>query len=411
MPVFDVVIVGGGQAGAHAAISLRGMGFAGTIAIVSDEPDLPYERPPLSKEYLSGEKTRENLLFRDVQTWNSLGVELLLSRRVVAIDARSGRLMAEDGVEIAFGKMIWAAGGEPRPLRCSGHDLAGVHFVRRRSDVDRILAELPNIRHVTAIGGGYIGLEVAAVLAKQGKKVTVLEAQDRVLARVAGEPLSRFFEQEHRGHGVDIRLGCMVDAIEGRDGRACGVHLATGERVAADMIIAAIGIDPAIDPLAAAGADCSNGVRVDDFCKTSLPGIYAVGDCAEHRNPFAGGDWVRLESVQNANDQAMVAAKSICGNEEPYRAIPWFWSNQYDIKLQTAGLSQGYDDCVVRGDPATRAFSVIYLRGGRMVALDSVNSVRDYTHGKALIAAGVHVTPGRLADPATPLRSHLQKKE
>jgi 3-phenylpropionate/trans-cinnamate dioxygenase ferredoxin reductase subunit len=308
-----------------------------------------------------------------------------------------------DGETIGYGSLIWATGGKPRRLACTGGDLIGVHTVRTRADVDRMIAELPDVQRVAVIGGGYIGLEAAAVLAKLGRQVTVLEAQDRVLARVAGEPLSRFFEGEHRAHGVEIHLGVAVDAILGED-RVTGVRLAGGETVPAEMAIVGIGIDPAVAPLLDAGATGANGVAVDDQCRTSLPDVFAVGDCALHANRFAGDRLIRLESVQNANDQATVAAKTILGIEAIYDAVPWFWSNQYDLKLQTVGISAGYDSTVMRGDPAARSFSLIYLRAGRVIALDCVNATKDYVQGRKLVIEAATIDPARLADPDTPLK-------
>ena len=291
----------------------------------------------------------------------------------------------------------------PRRLACPGGDLTGVHTVRTRADVDRMIAELPEVRRVAVIGGGYIGLEAAAVLAKLGRQVVVLEAQDRVLARVAGEPLSRFFEEEHRAHGVEIRLGVTVEAIAG-DTRVTGVRLADGERIDAEMAIVGIGIDPAVAPLLDAGANGGNGVLVDGQCRTSLPDIFAVGDCALHANRFAEDRCIRLESVQNANDQATIAAKTIVGIEAGYDAVPWFWSNQYDLKLQTVGISTGHDAAILRGDPATRSFSLVYLRGGRVVALDCVNATKDYVQGRKLVLDAAAIDPSRLADAAVPLK-------
>ena len=242
------------------------------------------------------------------------------------------------------------------------------------------------------------------MLTKLGKHVTVLEAQDRVLARVAGEQLSRFYEAEHRAHGVEIRLGVTVDVIEGADDKVTGVRLADGEIVPADMVIVGIGIVPEVAALIAAGAEGGNGVAVDRHCRTSLADIYAIGDCALHANDFADGAPIRLESVQNANDQATCVAKAICGDSQPYHAIPWFWSNQYDLKLQTVGLSIGYDRTVLRGDPAARSFSLVYLKAGKVVALDCVNATRDYVQGRALILAGAAPDPARLADPAQVLK-------
>ncbi len=402
MSRYDVLVVGAGHAGAQAAIALRQNKFEGSIAILGDEPELPYERPPLSKEYLSGEKGFERLLIRPAAFWEERRVTMLPGRTVAAVDP-AGRSVTAGGETIGYGSLIWAAGGKPRRLACAGGDLTGIHTVRTRADVDAMLAELPQVTRVAVIGGGYIGLEAAAVLAKLGKHVTVLEAQDRVLARVAGAPLSRFFEAEHRAHGVAMRLGVQVECIEGA-GRVSGVRLADGEVMPAEMAIVGIGIEPAVGPLLAAGATGGNGVLVDAQCRTSLADVFTVGDCALHVNRFAGDNAVRLESVQNATDQATVAAKTIAGIEASYDAVPWFWSNQYDLKLQTVGISAGHDATIVRGDPATRSFSVIYLRGGRVIALDCVNMTRDYVQGRRLVVEGVAADPARLADPDTPLK-------
>jgi 3-phenylpropionate/trans-cinnamate dioxygenase ferredoxin reductase subunit len=289
-------------------------------------------------------------------------------------------------------------------LTCAGAEAPNVHGVRRRGDVDAMMAKLDSVSHVTVIGGGYIGLEAAAVLTKFGKKVVLLEALDRVLARVAGEELSRFYEADHRAHGVDLRTGARMDHIEVTDGQATAVIMADGERIATDMIIVGIGIIPETGPLIAAGAVGGNGVDVDEFCRTSLPDIYAVGDCAAHENGFARGARMRLESVQNANDQAKTAVAHILGKEEPYHAVPWFWSNQYDLKLQTVGLSTGYDQTIVRGDPATRSFSVIYLKAGKLLAIDAVNAVKDYVQGRAHVVAGAILDQAQLADASIPLK-------
>ncbi|HEY0623140.1 NAD(P)/FAD-dependent oxidoreductase [Sphingomonas sp.] len=401
---YDVVIVGAGHGGAQAAIALRQAKFEGSIAIIGEEPELPYERPPLSKEYFSGEKAFERILIRPAAFWEERKVDMLLGRRVVSVDPEGHRVVTADGESIGYGHLIWAAGGAPRRLGCSGNDAAGVHTVRTRADADRMTAELHQVTRAVVIGGGYIGLEAAAVLAKAGKQVVLLEALDRVLARVAGEPLSRFFEAEHRAHGVDVRLGVAVDCIESEGGKATGVRLKDGEVIAAEMVIVGIGIVPAVESLIAAGAEGGNGVAVDGHCRTSLPDVFAIGDCALHANAFADGMPVRLESVQNANDQATVAAKTIAGIEAHYDAVPWFWSNQYDLKLQTVGLSTGHDASVVRGDPATRSFSVIYLREGQVIALDCVNATKDYVQGRKLVVERMAIDPVRLADAGTPLK-------
>lgn len=402
---FDVLIVGGGHGGAQAAMALRQQKFEGTIAIVGEEPELPYDRPPLSKEYLSGDKAWERLVFRDADAWAARDVTMLLGRRVGKVDSAAHLVTTDDGATFGYGTLIWATGGAPRMISCAGHHLSGVHSVRNRADVDQMMRELPDVREVVVIGGGYIGLEAASVLSKLGKKVTVLETMDRVLARVAGEPLSRFYEAEHRAHGVDVRLGVSAACITEENGRVSGVELIDGAVVPAQMVIVGIGIIPAVQPLIEAGAEGGNGVRVDGQCRTSLPDIFAIGDCAEHSNPYADGAFIRLESVQNANDQAVIVAKAIMGGSDSYNAVPWFWSNQYDLKLQTVGLSTGYDRIVQRGDPATRAFSLVYLKDGAVIALDCVNVVRDYAQGRALVTGRVHADPDKLADPEVSLKS------
>jgi 3-phenylpropionate/trans-cinnamate dioxygenase ferredoxin reductase subunit len=404
---FDAVIVGSGHGGAQAAIALRQLKFEGNIAILGRETELPYERPPLSKEYLAGEKPFERLLIRPASFWEERSVALVTGAEVVAVDAEKRSVTAADGRSFGYERLIWATGGNPRRLTCSGHDLRGVHSVRSRADVDLMKEELASATRAVVIGGGYIGLEAAAVLSKLGKQVVLLEALDRVLARVAGEPLSRFYEAEHRRHGVDVRLGAAVECIEERGGRAVAVRLASGEFVPADLVIVGIGIVPAVEPLAAAGARAPNGVEVDEHCRTSLPGIYAVGDCALHANGHAGGAKVRIESVQNANDQASTAARHICGQPQPYEAVPWFWSNQYDLRLQTVGLTAGHDEIVLRGDPAARSFALVYLRNGQVTALDCVNATKDYVQGRALILSRAQIPRTALADAAVPLKEML----
>lgn len=402
----DVVIVGTGHAGAAAAIALRQGGFKGSIVMIGEEPEMPYERPPLSKEYFAGEKTFDRLALRPARYWEEQRVELRPGRRVVAVDPIERSVSFAGGDSLHYNDLIWAAGGHPRRITCAGCDLSGVHVVRNRADIDRIRAELDAVARVAVIGGGYIGLEAAAVLTKLGKPVVLLEALDRVLARVAGVELSRFFEAQHRAHGVDVRTSAVVESLPGEGGRVAGVRLATGEVIAAQMVIVGIGILPAVEPLIAAGAAGGNGVRVDSQCRTSLDHVYAIGDCALHENRFAGGTAIRLESVQNAGDQATVVAKALLGNPVSYESVPWFWSNQYDLRLQTVGLSLGHDQTVLRGDPATKSFSVVYLREGRVIALDCVNAARDYVQGRKLVTERLSVDPHQLRNPAIPLKQH-----
>ena len=376
-------------------------GFEGSILMIGRDSEPPYERPPLSKEYLAGEKAFERMLIRPAGFWAERRVELMLETNVGKLDPAAKALTVTGGETVSYGTLIWAAGGDARRLSCPGAQLAGVHTVRDRTDVDRLRADLAaGARRAVVIGGGYIGLEAAAVLRKLGCDVVIVEMQDRVLARVAGEDLSRFYEAEHRARGTTILLQSEVEAIAGEE-RVSGVRLTGGETIECDLVVAGIGIVPSVGPLIAAGAAGANGVDVDQFCRTSLPDVYAVGDCAAHANAYAGGAVVRLESVQNAHDMASTAARAICGDPQPYDAVPWFWSNQYDLRLQTVGLSLGHDATVLRGDPAERSFSVVYLRGGQVVALDCVNKTRDYAQGRKLVEARAAIAPDVLREAET----------
>ena len=402
---YDILIVGAGHAGAQAAIALRQKKFEGSIALVGNEKYPPYERPPLSKEYLAGEKPFERILLRPESFWVERDIDLLTGRRVSKLDPVGKTVTLASDDEIGYGKLIWATGGSPRMLDCPGNQARNIHAVRSRADVDKIMAALPTVEKVVVIGGGYIGLEAAAVLTKLGKQITIVESLDRVLSRVAGETLSRFFEAEHRSHGVTIELEATVAGFETNDdGIATAVTLADGRRLEADMFVVGIGIIPETGPLVAAGAATGNGVDVDQHCRTSLEDVYAIGDCAAHSNAFAEGAMIRLESVQNANDQAKVAALDILGEEAEYDAVPWFWSNQYDLKLQTVGLSTGHDSYVVRGNPDDRKFSVIYYRDGKVVALDCVNATKDYVQGRKAVVEGLNLDKDELANTEIPIK-------
>ncbi|PMS38578.1 3-phenylpropionate/trans-cinnamate dioxygenase ferredoxin reductase subunit [Trinickia symbiotica] len=403
MRCYDILIVGAGHGGAQTAIALRQAHVEGSIAILGAEPELPYERPPLSKEYLLGAKEFERLLIRPPHFWRERRVTMLLGQRVVDVDPDAHAVTTAGGARIGYRTLVWATGGVPRQLTCHGFDLGGVHTVRTRADIDRMLGELTRVERVAVVGGGYIGLEAAAALTKLGKRVVIVEALDRVLARVAGEPLSRFYESVHRARGVEIRLGTGVASFVGSDGRVTGVRLVDDEILPVEMVVVGIGIVPAVEPLLAAGAEGGNGVKVDGYCRTSLPDVYAIGDCALHESRFAGNADIRLESVQNAVDMANTAANSIAGRPTEYNAVPWFWSNQYDLKLQTVGLSSGHDLAVVRGERASGSFSVVYLKQGRVVALDCVNSVKDYVQGRRLVMNGLEARPEALVDASMPL--------
>jgi NADPH-dependent 2,4-dienoyl-CoA reductase/sulfur reductase-like enzyme len=403
----DIVIVGTGHGGAQAAIALRQHGFEGSILMIGRDRAPPYERPPLSKEYLAGEKGFERIMIRPESFWAEKGIGLRLGAAATAIDPSAHRLTLADGSTITYRKLIWSAGGDPRRLPVPGAVLPGVFYVRDKADADAMMAALASgARRAVVIGGGYIGLETAAVLRKLGCAVTLVEMLPRLLARVAGEEVSNFYAEEHRRQGVDVRLKTSVQAVLGEEvGRVTGVRLDSGEEIACDMVVVGIGIVPAVAPLIAAGAAGSSGVDVDEFCRTTLEDIYAIGDCAAHANPYADNAVIRLESVQNAHDMAVTVAKAIMGKQEPYNALPWFWSNQYDLKLQTVGLNLGYDQTVLRGDPASRKFTVAYLKAGRPIAFDCVGTTKDYVQARKLLESGVgRIDPALLADPEVPLK-------
>ncbi|NCP19657.1 MAG: FAD-dependent oxidoreductase [Erythrobacter sp.] len=409
MSFADVLIVGGGHGGAQAALALRQRGFEGRVVMVTREPFLPYERPPLSKDYLAGQRPFEKILIRPEGFWAERNIDIRTRSAVVGIEPQMRSVELGDGSRIDYHSLIWAAGGDPRRLPCPGGDLNGVHSIRTRGDADRIRAQMDGgVKRVVVIGGGYIGLEAAAVFRTLGLPVTVIERLDRVLARVAGPELSDFYAAEHRRQGVELMFGQTVEALLGDDeGHVRAVAMDDGREIEADLVIVGIGIVPAVGPLLAAGAAGTNGVDVDDFCRTSLDDTYAIGDCAAHSNPYADNDVIRLESVQNATDMANTVARHLTGEREPYATIPWFWSNQYDLRLQTVGFSNEDDDTVIRGDPESRKFSVVYLRDGRVAALDCVNSTRDYAQGRRLIEARSEPDLDALADPEVPLKTLL----
>lgn len=401
----DVVIVGTGHGGAQAAIALRQHGHEGSILMIGRDDAPPYERPPLSKEYLAGDKGFERIMIRPEKFWAEKDIALRLGVAVTAIDPQAHRLTLSDGSEVTYRKLIWSGGGDPRRLPVPGAVLPGVFYVRDKADADAMMQALADgAKRAVVIGGGYIGLEAAAVLTKLGCAVVLVEMLPRLLARVAGEELSTFYAEEHRRQGVDVRLSTGVHAVLGED-RVTGVRLHTGEEVPCDMVVVGIGIVPAVAPLIAAGAAGSNGVDVDFCCRTTLDDIYAIGDCAAHANDFADGAVIRLESVQNAHDMANTVAKAIMGEKEPYHALPWFWSNQYDLKLQTAGLSLGFDATILRGDPESRKFTVVYMKAGKPIAFDCVGTMKDYVQARKLLESGVgKIDPALLADPEVALK-------
>ncbi len=398
----DVLIAGAGHGGGMAAVQLRQGGFTGSITLLGDEAELPYERPALSKAYLKGEIAAERLQVRNANYWAERDITIHANLPVTAVDPAARTVNA---AAFAYQTLIWAAGGRARPLGCPGADKSGIHYLRSRADADALRAALlPGVRLVI-IGGGYIGLEVAASARKLGADVTVLEAQDRLLARVTSPVVSHFYAGYHQAQGVRVRTDAQVVEIVG-DACVTGVTLSGGEIIAADVVVVGIGILPNIEPLAAAGIACDNGVLVDDYCRTSDPHIYALGDCTRHPNAFAGGLF-RLESVQNTVDQGKTIAAVLNGAPVPYHALPWFWSDQYDLKLQTAGLAMNYDATLVRGDPAHNSFSLLYLRDSKIIAIDAINAVRDFLAAKNLIVQEIPVAAALLGDINLPLKTHL----
>ncbi len=400
----QVVIAGAGHAAGQLVATLRQKQYPGNIVLVGEEPWLPYQRPPLSKKYLAGELDAERLYVKPASFYDDPAIDARLNTRVESIDRDAGLVRTSDGDSIPYTDLVIATGSRVRRLTVPGSDLAGIHYLRDIEDVDAIRTGLATAKRLVIVGAGYIGLEVAAVAARLGHEVTVVEMADRVMSRVVSPDLSAFYEALHRNEGVVLKLNTGLDGFAGESGQLTGVTTTAGETIPADLVVVGVGILPNVELAADAGLPVDNGIVVDERCATEDPHVYAVGDCTAHPSRIYGGR-LRLESVQNALEQAKVVATNLCGGELVYDQVPWFWSDQYDIKLQIVGLSQGYDQTVQRGDPADRSFSCVYLREGRMIAIDAVNAPKDFMQAKALIAAGARPDPERLADPDTPLKT------
>lgn len=403
-----LVIVGAGQAGGELAVAARQGGFAGRIVLVGEESHLPYQRPPLSKAYLTGALVREGLFPKHAAAYAKAGVELELGKRVTHIDRRARQVVLSDGGGLSYTKLALACGGRPRPLKLPGlakaQQPANLHYLRTIDDVDRIRAQFHSGLRLAIIGGGYIGLEVAAVANKLGLHVTVLEAMPRVLARVTAPIVSDFYEAVHRQAGVDIRVDTVVRELEfDASGDAVrALVCADGSRVDADVVIVGIGLIPNTELAEDAALTVDNGVVVDEYCRTSDPDIFAIGDCANHPSATYGRR-LRLESVPNALEQARTVASVLAGKPKPYSSVPWFWSDQYDLKLQMTGLSEGYEEAVLRGSIESRCFTVFYLREGRVIAADLVNRANEFMLAKRLVGEHLQQRPAALADESRPL--------
>ncbi len=379
----SILVIGAGQAAAEFAITLRAGGYTGALKIIGDEPCLPYQRPPLSKDFLAGKADEDKLRLRPANFWREQKVELLLGKATAKIERDKKSVTLADGSSLDYQTLVLATGTSARVPVIPGMNLPCVYPLRRIGDVARLRPVLDRAKHVAIVGGGYIGLETAAVIRKEGREVTVIEAEERLLKRVTSKPVSDFYERLHRSHGVDVRLAWRLRSIEqGKDN--CLVWMTNGEAVAADLVLNATGAAPNEDLALASGIVCENGILVDEFQRTNDPDILAIGDCARFPSKRFGGK-IRLECVQNAFDQAKAAANNILGKRESYDPVPWFWSDQYDVKFQSAGLSDGHDSAEIKGDPASGHFSVEYRKGGKLIAVDAVSDARAYMMGRKII--------------------------
>jgi len=404
-----IAIVGAGQAAAQAVETLRKRGHTGQITIIGEEALLPYQRPPLSKKYLAGTLDRDRLLIRHAAHYADHGVDVRLGFAAVRIDRARRRVEIADGSAVEYDALLLATGSHPRLLPLPGAELAGVHYLRSVADADRLRTELAPGRRAVIVGGGYIGLEVAATCREAGLEVTVLEAADRVMSRVVSPEVSRFYEAEHARHGVDVRCHVRLHSLVGADDAAVGkqrvgaVRLTDGSEIPADFVLVAIGVAPTEALALDAGITCDNGIVIDEFCRTSDPDIFAAGDCARHPSIHFGLR-VRLESVDNAFEQGTSAAVNMLGLATVHDKVPWFWSDQFDLKMVIVGLTAGHDEVILRGAPASRAFSVCYLKAGELIAVETVNHTKDQMAARKMIPARARPDRGRLADDSIALK-------
>jgi len=403
--ISTILIIGGGQAGAQAIDTLRREGFKGRLVLVGDEPELPYQRPPLSKKFLSGELAADRLPFRHQSFYDEHRVELKLGIRATRLDAANRKVVLSNGEDVVYDRLLLCLGAVSRHLTCPGADLPGVHYLRAIADVPQIQAALKPGTRAVIIGGGYIGLETAATARKMGCLVTVLEMADRVMNRVVASNVSEYFAHEHRAHGVNIVCNTRVVRLDGTD-RVERVVCADGTSYEADLLVVGVGAVANVELAADAGLKCDNGIVVDEYCRTSDPAIFAAGDCTNH--PSLRFEMrVRLESVDNAFEQAKAAALNMLDRPTVHDRVPWFWSDQFDNKLLIVGLSQGHDQQVTRGDPAQRSFTVCYLKGGELLAVEAVNHSKDYMAARKLIAERARPHLDKLADPQIALKEAI----
>ena len=398
-----IVIVGAGQGAAQCVEGLRRKGYPGAITVIGEEPVLPYQRPPLSKKYLAGELPIDRMLLRHEAFYAEQRVEMLTGRRVARLDRGRRCVHLDDGSLQAYDALVLATGSRPRSLPLVGAEAPGVHVLRTMADADGLRVEAAAGKHAVIIGGGYIGLETAATLRQLGMEVTVLEAADRLMNRVVAEPVSTYYHHEHTRHGVTIRCAARVTGLRtAASGRIAAVLTDAGE-LAADLLVVGVGVVPNDELAREAGLDCDNGILVDERCRSSDPLIYAIGDCSNHPSLHYGRR-VRLESVDNAFEQAATVAANLAGVDTVHNRVPWFWSDQYHHKMLIVGLSGGHDRMVLRGDPASHSFSCCYLREGELIAIDTVNNAKDQMAARKLIAARFRADPSKLADASIALK-------
>jgi 3-phenylpropionate/trans-cinnamate dioxygenase ferredoxin reductase subunit len=397
------VIVGTGQAGFQTAASLRAEGYQEPIILIGEEPHIPYQRPPLSKGFALGQQDIESIELRPQKFYRDHRIDLLTGKNVTAIDRAAKQVTMESGGRVAYERLVLAVGARNRLLPVKGAELDGVLYLRSLDEAVAVKDRMKNAREIVVIGGGFIGLELAAVACTLGKSVTVLEALPRLMSRVVAPIISEFYQELHSSRGVKILCGAAVSEIAGSGGKVRAVVLSDGARYPADLVLVGVGVVPNVELARDAGLRISNGIAVDETLQTDDENIFAIGDCAEHPCVFAGAR-VRLESVQNAADQAQCVAATIAGRRNRYRALPWFWTDQFDIKLQMAGISQGHDRIVTRGDRQSRKLSVFYFRENQLVAIDSINRPLDHMIGRKLLVGGVPLTPEQAADENVDLK-------
>jgi 3-phenylpropionate/trans-cinnamate dioxygenase ferredoxin reductase subunit len=397
-----IVVVGAGHSAGQLVARLRAGGFDGRVRLLGEEPHVPYQRPPLSKAYLAGTVGIERVYLRPEKFYGAQNIELILGTPVIAIDGEARRVTLASGDLVRYDKLVLATGSRPRKLAVPGAELGGVHYLRRIEDADAVRGALGSGARLVVVGGGYIGLEVAAVARGLGAAVTVLETEARLMSRVAGPEVAEYYRRVHTEAGVQVRSDSRVSGFEGA-GHVARVLCADGSRIDADLVLVAIGIVPNVELAAHAGLETADGIVVDEFGRTSDPHIYASGDCTSHPNSLYGGR-IRLESVHNAMAQARTVAANLCGTQTPYREVPWFWSDQYEEKLQIAGLSQGHDATVVRGNTDGGRFTVFYLRDRVLIAADTVNEPQDHLACRKLVGMKERFPPAQLADPSVSLK-------